>query len=147
MKLKDLIFTLILFSILPSAQAMDGRQWIQFMFSPKVSTNQGKSQKAFTALASLAVIANSADYFSTRYAIAHGAVEANPGMAPLYSHEPAAAAYKLGLVNMGLVTSAKRFGMMTGKKRVIGYVLLSAETGLFFWATAHNIRVARNPAL
>ena len=84
---------------------------------------------------------NAADYGTTRWALANGASEANPVMAPLVHREPAFAAVKLGL---GTGVAYLIFLEMRDQRKVFrwtGLIEGLAVAGLYAWVVKHNIGV------
>lgn len=86
--------------------------------------------------------ANAADYASTRWALAQGAREANPIMAPLFRHEPAGAIVKLGIGTSIAYLTYRGIRDQRKSVRWVSFVSGAVTVGLYAWVVKHNIGVA-----
>ena len=91
-----------------------------------------------------ALLASTAgDYASTRYALSRGGREANPLAAMLVKHEPAFIALKFGTGALAGYAVYRAMRDQRRSTRIAGLVVGVALTGLYAWATIHNVGVAR----
>jgi hypothetical protein len=117
---------------------------MEIVMVPVVHHPDGRVDPLATAIQIGMVGSNAADYATTRIALSRGAREANPIMAPLFGHEPAALIMKGVMIPAIMNLSMKGFRATPGKgAKIARYVIAGVSIGLCSWAAQNNIRVAR----
>jgi hypothetical protein len=120
---------------------------IEIAFLPVVHRPDGRVDGLATAIQLGIVGSIAAEYITTKIALSRGATEANPAIAPLFDHEPAALIMKGVVIPAGLNLNMKGLRATPGKKaKVARYVIAGSVIGLYSWAAQNNSRGARRMA-
>ena len=146
MKRKITVIFLSFFFLIPlNSHAKNPFLKVLSIASPVAKNGKGKVDPILTGL----IIAHSslqvADYTTTRIALSRGGREANPIMAPLFRHEPAGFAFKMGIGVWFQTWNLKqmRKSNTRGWHKAVTYGLVIGLSALQIYILQNNIRVIR----